>query len=466
VTEVDHTRRFWIGPVLVAAFVAAITACSSTVITAVEPQSPDAGPTAAAPTATAVPTSTAVLEATPEPAPEPKPTPDVPTVAERLDWILAVAGYAPLNVDGQDGVTPPLFGSDDKTQTAGFDCYEDQLAELIDLAALRKRVAATDRYIDLSPADSLSARTAVANCLAADEYRAIWIANNVWAWNTYSRNPSVHARLSHAHPCFAPIFDSPEEFVATLITEGFSGAPDGGLIGPFDCRAAIGISDSPATTPEANPTPNPFGHHWTACNSFDSTSRGFYRVVNIPDDDADGGLVAHLSPGVDAVVTAVLPEGTGELQISGCQIANDGGVWWLVDDQGWVNSYYLEAVSGANPEWHPGLSDPLDSEWFTALVGLEAPDLDTLTTLIGEALGGEAPSQVSLINFVALDAQGGTARFNIGGLQDDSVSGYRLDVPLAFVKDETAADIAGLRIASVTARAFCMRGVSDSGRCV
>jgi len=259
-------------------------------------------------------------------------------------------------------------------------------------------------------------------------------------------------------------FDSPEEFVSTLVTAGYFPSPERGFIGPFDCRAAIGIPDSSVVVADAEPTPP--SYPWTACNTFDSASRGFYRVVNIPADDPDGGLVAHVSPGVDADVTDVLAEGTAELQISGCQVLNDGALWWLVDDHGWVNAYYLEAVRGANPEWQPGLSDPLDVRQFAALVGLEAPDLDTLTASIAEALEGEAPLQASLLNFVALDAQGGTARVDVGGFGDDSVGGYRLELPLAFVRDETETETVGFRVTAVTARAFCTRGVSNGGRCV
>lgn len=230
-----------------------------------------------------------------------------------------------------------------------------------------------------------------------------------------------------------------------------------------------------ATEPAVEPTvpaPDieliPVGLAWSGCAPSELAIPSVYRVTNIPADDPDGGLVAHVSPGIDTEVTEVLADGTDELQISGCQRnSNSGNIWWLVSGVGWVNASYLEThVPGGSTDWEPGLSDPIDTAQFGAAVGLLAPDLDSLTPLISDALRVEDFMSFELVDFVGLDAQGAIATYDLVGLRDDSLAGYRLDFSIGVVKHETTGDTIGLRVTSVQARAICMRGVSNGGLCV
>lgn len=225
---------------------------------------------------------------------------------------------------------------------------------------------------------------------------------------------------------------------------------------------------SPTTAPQdPTPVPTPPAHPWYECEFVDYAVRvADYRVANIPPDDPDGGLVTHVSPGVAAEVIEVLADGLGPLSIAGCQQnLTTNSVWWLVDGRGWVNARYLESyVDFEGLDWQPGLSEPIDDDFFANLIGIEALDLDTLAQLIGDQLA-EDPTVIMLGNFMGVDARGGIAGYDVYGLRDDSVAGYRLRVIVDFVKDADANEILGFRVSSVTGRAICQRGVSD-GLCV
>jgi len=186
-------------------------------------------------------------------------------------------------------------------------------------------------------------------------------------------------------------------------------------------------------------------------------------VINIEPDDPDGGLVTHVGPGVDAEVLEVLAGGLGGLNVIGCQRnAESGNVWWLVSDRGWVNAFYLRAhVAGGAPDWQPGVGNPIETDRFAALVGIEADDLEALEIVVREQLGGPNVASMQLGEFQGADAQGGTVAFDITGLRDDSIAGYRIELNVELIKDTDASEIIGVRVANATGRVICSRGVSD-----
>lgn len=454
-----------ISGVVAALALGVLTACSSGVVTASEARVPATAATPAETADSTPPPTPAPATAVPAPTDEPSPTPTVrpepPTTQQRADWALAVAGYTPFNFDGQDGVSPALFGADTSSQEAGYACYQNQLAELIDIPSLLERFEAKSGWIELLPVESVGARKAVANCMTADLFRSRWIEAKVFGWNEYGR-ASTDPKFEATDPCFAPVFDSPEAFVVEVVSGGSFPNQQAGVFGPFDCRASVGL---PVV---ANPSPTPLAHPWHPCEVADFALEAAYRVTNIPADDPDGGLVTHVAPGVDADAFKVLPDGTDQLQVSSCQQnLSTGSVWWLVTDAGWVNARYLESYVPSGPEgWQPGLSNRLDPTEFASVVGLEAPDLDTLAVNIGDVLIGHESPMVELIDFIGIDAQGGRAVYDVLGLRDDSVAGYRIEIVVNFIKDDTADEIIGLRIGRADGRAICSRGVSNDGRCV
>jgi len=361
---------------------------------------------------------------------------------------------APFSVDGMEQVNPTLFGSEPAAQQAGYECYVDE-AKAIDVTDLLQQDTWAE-WPQLSEDQSLAARQAVASCLEAGDYRAKWIGIHVWGWNTYARNGETQPVLTIDDPCFAPIFASPEAFVAKVVEVGHF---PNSVIGPFDCRA----STAP-TSP--TPVPTPPSHPWYECEVFDYALIGVdYRVTNIAADDPDGGLVAHVAPGMDAAVTAVMPDGTGELRIWGCQQnPSSSSVWWQIETKGWVNSSFLEAhVPFGAEDWIPGMTNPIDPANLPAVIGLEGEDLPALAEAVRNVLDSEAAPVVELGNFIGVDALGGIARLDITGLADDSLNGYRLELTIDLIKDDTATDILGYRIVSAIGRAICRRGVNEDG---
>jgi len=157
--------------------------------------------------------------------------------AERASWRLGVAALEPFSQDGPEPMSQALFGDTEQTQQEGLACFETNLAELVDIAALVERTAQeTDRYLDLLESEHVGARQAFANCVSADRYRSLWIGQHVAGYNKYRRgeNPA----LSPTNPCFAPAFDSPQQFVAAVVelptfeAQGYSQVTH---LGPFPC---------------------------------------------------------------------------------------------------------------------------------------------------------------------------------------------------------------------------------------
>jgi len=235
--------------------------------------------------------------------------------------------------------------------------------------------------------------------------------------------------------------------------------------------SATTATASPPPVPTATPAPvsavpTPPSHPWYECEFFDYPIANVdYRVANIAANDPDGGLVAHVSPGVNEPTTEVLPPGTGELRASECQqdLANNS-VWWLLEQRGWVNAAFLESHSPFGAEhWMPGMTNELPTEALPDVIGLEASDLISLTAVVRDTIAAEEFTTVEIGNFLGVDARGGIARLDILGLGDDSVAGYRLQLTIDFVKDADANEILGYRIAATTGRAICLRRVTPDG---
>lgn len=92
------------------------------------------------------------------------------------------------------------------------------------------------------------------------------------------------------------------------------------------------------------------------CTSGQLATGGQYAVANIPDNDPDGGLVAHSLPGVNEPIRDVLTEGTVVdtfADAASCAVVSDGAVWWEIGTPqlatgGWVHSGFLAPADGGN----------------------------------------------------------------------------------------------------------------------
>ncbi|NNC80831.1 MAG: SH3 domain-containing protein [Acidimicrobiales bacterium] len=98
------------------------------------------------------------------------------------------------------------------------------------------------------------------------------------------------------------------------------------------------------------------------------------------------------------------------------------------------------------------------------VAGITADTLDDLAKAIGDELG--ASSVVAVGEPVGFDAIGGTATYDLVGLRDDSVGGYRAQIDFQTILDDRGAEVIGVESATVTLTLLCSRGVASSGLCV
>jgi len=167
------------------------------------------------------------------PTPVSTPAPPVNAVAVPYDPVLStlrVAAYEPFDQDGGEGVGPWFFSEDAVEGQAGLDCFFAQLDVLVDVASIRGGTSGA-YPATLIEDERRAARQALANCVEPDFYRAKWIESHVWGWNTYGK-AAAEPDLLPDDPCFAPVFESPAEFVAAIVEVArFDRVP--GDIGPF-----------------------------------------------------------------------------------------------------------------------------------------------------------------------------------------------------------------------------------------
>jgi len=96
--------------------------------------------------------------------------------------------------------------------------------------------------------------------------------------------------------------------------------------------------------------------------------------------------------------------------------------------------------------------------------GMMADTLDDLAKAIGDELG--ASSVVAVGEPVGFDAIGGSATYDLVGLRDDSVGGYRAEINFETIRNEDGTEVLGVRSLNVTLTLLCSRGVASSGLCV
>lgn len=97
-------------------------------------------------------------------------------------------------------------------------------------------------------------------------------------------------------------------------------------------------------------------------------------------------------------------------------------------------------------------------------VGLQAPTLEELVAAVVAVLGADEDSTIAPVGEpVGIDAQGGFATYDIIGLKDDSIGGYRMRLEFGTVL--TDGRLSGVRADRVILAPFCTRGVTEDGFC-
>jgi len=189
------------------------------------------------------------------------------------------------------------------------------------------------------------------------------------------------------------------------------------------------------------------------------------HYVDVAADDSDGGLNVRELPGVDNAVIATLARGTEVFTLEGCG-AVGATDWWQIttsvgDTTGWVSSDFLSETFVPTPGLGRWMTD-------TENVDRTAETLDELIAEIADSYGFDDDRVITLIGEVQIaDAVGGEVTYDITGLKDDSVNGFRVNINFFFEKSEPdALEIIGFRAVRITNWALCSRGVTDDGLCI
>jgi hypothetical protein len=232
--------------------------------------------------------------------------------------------------------------------------------------------------------------------------------------------------------------------------------PDGTTVAPDESEPETEATTTSSSTPDDSTS--------TTTTPDDGTCGPLPNAawwVDVSFTDPDGGLNLRAEPGISAPIVIALPRGTDVRTLGGCEVIDDRQWWEVVDpdenDIGWVASSFLSAE-----EIGGGFGTTFSSEEF---VGLEAGTVEDLMTAIAQQLGDEDAVQRLVNEPEGVDAQGAVVTFDVLGLKDDSIAGYRIDLNFIFDRDVDDAIIA-FRGGTAMLTPFCARGVSADGLCV
>lgn len=200
------------------------------------------------------------------------------------------------------------------------------------------------------------------------------------------------------------------------------------------------------------------------------------RFVDVALDDPDGGLNFREAPSTSSSVITTFRRGVEVISTGECVIVG-GTDWWEVlrtdgSESGWVSSRFLSAEpldggfgTGQNPEFAPSLGAP---EADRTNLGLSAPTLEGLVALLAQEYGFGEDVEISPVGeFVGIDPTTQTATYDLVGLEDDSLAGYRVDLLLFIDRDVANGDlVTGFTAINIVRQSLCARGVGDDGLCI
>ena len=187
-------------------------------------------------------------------------------------------------------------------------------------------------------------------------------------------------------------------------------------------------------------------------------------TVDVALDDADGGLNMRSGPGTSNEVIATFARGKELFTTGECTPVNATD-WWQVTTSdggqtGWVSSRFLTDSSPLDFVLGPRVDDP-------NVDGLEATTSQGTIEILAERYGFDEDAVITLIQEGADDAQGGTAVYEITGLKDDAIDGYRFEILYFFTHaDADAFVINGIDPARVETRVICSRAITPEGLCI
>jgi hypothetical protein len=176
-------------------------------------------------------------------------------------------------------------------------------------------------------------------------------------------------------------------------------------------------------------------------------------VVGVAYDDH---LNVRAAPGTDQPVVARLDPLAQDLVATGAVRKLAASIWYEVEVErvtGWVGSYFVA---------YGGTVDDLTAQVVSRLG--RRPVAETMLELgriVAEALASDEPRSRVVVTVPLSVGDLGEVTYDVIGLGDDSVRGYRLHV---FGQPVNETD--GFSLKSVEATYFCGRGVGPDGSCL
>lgn len=230
---------------------------------------------------------------------------------------------------------------------------------------------------------------------------------------------------------------------------------------PVEAEPVADLVDVPDTQPTSTRAPD------TGADELESTCDapdGQARYVDVALDDPDGGLNMRTAPGIDNVIIEVFPRSSEVITTGGCLTLVQVD-WWEVRSpdgtaSGWVSSRYLSELLVFNPGDGKTIED-------TENLGISGVTLDELAANLAEVYGFDDDATITMIGEpIGADAQGGSVVYEMTGLKDDAVNGFRVDIEFVFDTSEDPLEVVSYTAIWIEQTALCTRGVTDDGLCV
>lgn len=176
-------------------------------------------------------------------------------------------------------------------------------------------------------------------------------------------------------------------------------------------------------------------------------------VVGVAFDDS---LNVRSGPGVEYGVVATLPPTANSIGVTGRALLFPSSLWYEIDTDGaigWVNALYIAFL---------GATDDATSEVVAVHGSIPAADtMLALGAVVSEYSTGDDAGGRIVLTVAPSVGSPGEITYDVVGLTDDAISGYRLHV---FGQQDHG--VGPFSLHTVERTSLCWRGVTVDGLCV
>lgn len=169
-------------------------------------------------------------------------------------------------------------------------------------------------------------------------------------------------------------------------------------------------------------------------------------VVAVAYDDT---LNLRAAPGTDRAILATARPTENDLVATGRQRLLPNSIWYEVEldgTTGWVNSSFVAYMGG---------TDDFTAEYLADFERSEAPTMEELGEIVASNVASEDPPSRIVRSVAASVGDLGEVTYDVIGIGDDSLAGYRLHI---FAVDEGSSG--AFEVTSIERTTFCSRGAS------